>query len=238
MTTYGFAIALRQLGEKTPWGAEHFGSVPQAIYTLFVESLLPDNIELLGRMGREQWYCALIFSAFLVIVTFLLMNMLLGVLCDVISQVSGDAKSQHVIDSMSSRLEIILRSIDENYDGLVSKSEFESIIDDRKAVRLLTDVGVDVVSLVGEADLIFSMHTHLPFEDFKEEVLTFRRSSQASMGTIVALRRFVHMGLEQVAGRIAKVENLLCQIVGSEQMALNSSAELAEEESQPRRMPM
>eukprot|EP00415_Alexandrium_ostenfeldii_P005137 UN5137 len=127
---------------------------------------------------------------------------------------------------MSCQLEKILRSIDKDYDGLVSKAEFMSILRNREAVTTLADIGVDVAALVGEADLIFNMQgrAQLPFEDFRDEVISFCRTNQASMGTITNLRRFLYMGLEQIAERVARVEMLLCKAQGSDMMAYDSLA--------------
>lgn len=224
--TYGFAIALRQMGESTAWGTEHFASVPGSVWTLLVESMLPDNGELLGRMGQERWYCSVVYFAFLLFSAVLLMNMLVGLLCDVVFEVSHNEKMQRGIDSMSTKLQTILRSIDRNYDGLVSKAEFESMIENKDAVSILSDVGVDVVALVGESDFIFSQHgrSQLPFEDFRDEVLSFRSTSSPTMGVITALKRFTHMGLEQIAGRLATVEMLLHHNLRSELRPLEPPA--------------
>jgi len=211
--TYGFAIALRSQSTSTAWGHEHFPSVPFSIYTLLVESMLPDNGDLLTLIGRESWLCAIIYGVFLLLSAITVLNMLVGMLVDVISRVSTEETEERNIEAMGNALQSMLRSADKNYDGLVSKAEFESILADPEAVRFLYRVGVDVHTLAGDAEIIFGTQgtSHLPFEEFKEEVLQFRGTQTATLGTIMATRRLLHMTLEQIAGKLEVLETLVHQ---------------------------
>mmetsp|Transcript_118014 Transcript_118014/g.345624 ORF Transcript_118014/g.345624 Transcript_118014/m.345624 type:complete len:514 (-) Transcript_118014:178-1719(-) len=211
--TYGFAIALRSQSTSTAWGHEHFRSVPLSIYTLLVESLVPDNGELLAIISRESWYCGVIYAVFLLLSAILVLNMLVGMLVDVISRVSAEETEDNNIEVMSKTLQSMLRSADKDYDGLVAKAEFESIIADPKAVSTLYRVGVDVQTLAGEADVIFGTQgtSRLPFDEFVEEMLQFRRTQPATLGTIMATRRLLHMTLEQIAGRLEVLESHVYQ---------------------------
>mmetsp|Transcript_164196 Transcript_164196/g.399055 ORF Transcript_164196/g.399055 Transcript_164196/m.399055 type:complete len:553 (-) Transcript_164196:68-1726(-) len=208
--TYGFAIALRSQSTSTAWGHEHFPSVPHSVYTLLVESMLPDNGELLTLIGRDSWLCGIIYGVFLLLSAITVLNMLVGMLVDVISRVSTEETEQRNIEAMGKALQSMLRSADKDYDGLVSKAEFESIVANPEAVSFLYRVGVDVQTLAGEAEVIFGTQgtSRLPFEEFKEEVLQFRRTQTATLGTIMATRRRLHMTLEQFAGRLEVLESL------------------------------
>jgi len=188
--TYIFAIILRQMGSSTSWGKDHFHSVPGSVYTLLVESMLPDNGELLGSIGRESWFCAVVYFVFLLLSAITVMNMLIGILCEVVGQVSTEEKERQQLEMMSKKLQAVLRSIDKNYDGLVSRPEFESMIGNMEARQALMDVGVDIQALIEDADFVFSQKgPQMTFEDFREEVLTFRSTLPAVTRTIMHMRR-------------------------------------------------
>jgi len=208
-----FGIFLRQLGSTTAWGAEYFQSVPQSICSLLVLSMLPDHASFLFQMSSETWYCGLIYFVFLVFTAIMIMNMLVGILCDVVFRESSAHKEQRLLDSMSDRLRSILRSVDLDANGSVSKSEFDSIIENEDAVRTLADVGVDVVALVDESDFIFNHQGRsvLPFQDFKEEVLKFRSTHYATIGSMMASRRLICCGLDKISDRLATLELLAIQ---------------------------
>jgi len=208
--TYGFAIALRSQSMSTDLGHDLFSSVPLSIYRLLVETMLPDNGELLTHIVRESWSCGIIYGSFLLLSTITVLNLVVGILVDVVSRVSSEETEERNIEAMSNALESMLRSADDDYDGLVSKAEFESIVANPEAVSFLYRVGVDVQTLAGEAEVIFGTQgtSRLPFEEFKEEVLQFRRTQTATLGTIMATRRRLHMTLEQFAGRLEVLESL------------------------------
>jgi len=143
--------------------------------------------------------------------------MLIAVLCDVVGNTSHEETETRGIQTMSEKLEAILRSVDEDYDGLVSRNEFERILDNEEAMRLFKDVGVDVDALMDDAEFIFQQKGNqgLTFDDFKEEALQFRHTSHATMGAITATRRFIRLSLEQIAGRIAEVEAMVTHVHGA-----------------------
>merc|ERR1711920_975591 len=125
----------------------------------------------------SQPVVCVVFLFYLLFVALLIMNMLIGLLCDVVSQESGTNAEQQSLDAMSSKLQDILADIDQDYDGKVSRKEFESIIEHKEAVKLLRDVGVDVYALVDDSDFAFEGKTDMPFEDFEELILQFRATN-------------------------------------------------------------
>mmetsp|Transcript_76911 Transcript_76911/g.238224 ORF Transcript_76911/g.238224 Transcript_76911/m.238224 type:complete len:520 (-) Transcript_76911:195-1754(-) len=206
--TYTFAILLRQLGASKSWGDAYFSNVPLSIYTLLVSAMLPDNAALMDEMGQETWYCAAIYFGFLLITAITVMNMLIGLLCEDIFRVSHEEKELRIIDAMTEKLLQMLVTIDKDFDGNVSKAEFESMLSDEKAVRILHDTGVDVLGLVGQADFIFGWQENgqLPFERFREEVLQFRSTNYSTLGSITGLRRYLEHGLGDIAAKLVSLE--------------------------------
>merc|ERR1712194_306513 len=87
--TYVFAMTFRSITTNSEGGEEYFSSVPYAIYTLLIEGVMPDNAELMDRLLDEKWYYAALFFCFLFLAALTLMNMLIGILCDVVSGVSS-----------------------------------------------------------------------------------------------------------------------------------------------------
>uniref|UniRef100_A0A7S4VXH6 Ion transport domain-containing protein n=1 Tax=Alexandrium monilatum TaxID=311494 RepID=A0A7S4VXH6_9DINO len=210
---YAFAVFMRELGMSSEWGEEHFGTVPSAIYTLLFVSLFPDNAPLMEQILTSSWFCASIYCAFLLLSAVMIMNMLIGVLCDGIARASHDEQDERNVEHTCTKLHEILSSIDQDFDGVVSKVEFESIIENEHAVQLLHKVGVDVTGLVSDADFIFdgTSRSGLPFEEFKEEVLSFRKSSVVTNGSVTATRRFLHLSLEHIAARLEAIFRLMAE---------------------------
>uniref|UniRef100_A0A7S4SUN5 EF-hand domain-containing protein n=1 Tax=Alexandrium monilatum TaxID=311494 RepID=A0A7S4SUN5_9DINO len=204
LLTYAFAIFLRELGMSSEWGEQHFGSVVGSCYTLLFASLFPDNVSLMDQIREDSWFCAGLYYIFLLLSSVMIMNLLIGILCDGISRASDAEHDENNVERMCARLREIMTSVDKDFDGLVTKAEFDSILRNEQAVRMLSKVGVDVATMVGQANSIFHgpNQSGLPFDEFKEEVLKYRTSSVATDGSVTATRRLLHYSLEHISGRI------------------------------------
>lgn len=202
--TYGVAILMRQLGSSTGWGDEYFGNVPQAVYSLLVYTILPEHAALVERISDETWYCSLIYLLFVLFTVVMLMNMLVAFLCDVIFRESSAEKDLRNLEIMSEKLLSTFQSIGLNTFDLLSKEQFTEILTNEDAVGILAEVGVDVVALADESDFIFGTHRRpfMTFDSFKEEVLKFRSTNHATLGSITATRRFLRSGLGELSEKM------------------------------------
>jgi len=211
VVTYTFAVFLRQLGISRGWGEEHFGTVPRSFYTLLFVSLFPDNAFLMDQILEDSKFGAALYYFFLLLTAVTIMNMLIGILCDNVFQVSDKQKKKRNVEKMSKVLKSVILSMDKDSDRIVTKNEFVSILDNPMALQMLTDIGVDVDMLVSEADFIYSSETQagMTFEELKEEILKFRNSSVATNGAVIATRRFMRFSLEQIAARLEDLHNIV-----------------------------
>jgi len=206
--TYVFAIVFKQLTTGSELGAELFPSVPMSAYNLLLQGIFPDNGDMMTQLGTENVILGILFFFFLALVALTFMNMLLGLLCDAIGSVSDEEKEANELALTREKLEQILKSIDVNYDGLISKREFQSILENIEAIKALQNVDVDVFSLIDDADFIFDgcQKEKLHFDEFMEEVLSFRTNSAATIRVLAGLRKFVRVNFVHVVHRLHVIE--------------------------------
>merc|ERR1712217_69937 len=104
-----------------------------------------------------SWPCACLFAIVILLAALTMMNMLIGVLCEVVSNVSVEEKEkmdlQYVRDKVLEVLECC--GLDTRDDEMISKDEFLKLIENDKAIAVLQEVGVDVCTLVNFADFFF-----------------------------------------------------------------------------------
>lgn len=191
IVTYIFAIIFRQLTFGSDVGDSYFQSVPYAVYTLLIQGMLPDNLGLMEALRKDNWYIVIVFFLFLFFTALTFMNMLIGILCDVVSGVAGEEKFNAEMEHMRSKLQHVLNDIDENYDGFISKVEFEGILEHVEAIKALMRVGVDVIVLVEDADYIFNDKQQLTFEELIEEFLQYRATSSTTLRSISTIRKLL-----------------------------------------------
>lgn len=210
--TYVFAIAFRQLLDGTPVGREHFSSLFVSMHTLWRDGTLLDNTgTLVGLLLEQGLVYALVFYIFVLLAAFTILNMLIGVLCEVVSAVAETEKEQIAITTVKDGfLQIIARGgLDTDGDNMLSKEEFMAIVDDPQSVSLLDKVDVDVYGLMELADFIFESEdgtgeVQLTFADFMEVVLSLRGSNTATVKEVVDLRKFIKKNFTTVDKWLSK----------------------------------
>eukprot|EP00929_Paragymnodinium_shiwhaense_P110759 TRINITY_DN7799_c0_g8_i1.p1 TRINITY_DN7799_c0_g8~~TRINITY_DN7799_c0_g8_i1.p1 ORF type:complete len:795 (-),score=181.08 TRINITY_DN7799_c0_g8_i1:103-2487(-) len=219
---YIFAIAFRQLLDDTRGiGKSHFPTVIASMHTLFLYGTLLDSPGSVTReLGKESFVFALAFYGFALLAAFTVLNMLIGVLCEVVSAVAAIEKESITCSMVKEGVEQILEEtgIDQDGDNMISQAEFESILDNPEAIRLLKSVDVDVYGLIDLSDFIFSQDS-FPFEDekqlsfgeFMDTVLSLRGGESALVKDIVDARKFLKNACQTVEDRIILSNKKLLQ---------------------------
>lgn len=189
----------------------HFETVPLSMHTLLIDGALLDNIGGVVRaLGDQSIVYGLLFYIFVLIASATLLNMLIGVLCEVISAVAATEKDEISVNYVREKLQELLQIVD-NGDGEISKSEFVQMIDIPQTTQVLQDVGVDTCDLLDLSDFIFECAEEkedgeqvLPFVDFLEVILQLRGSNSATVKDTIDLRKFVRNTRRSTEERILK----------------------------------
>eukprot|EP00747_Dinoflagellata_sp_TGD_P167047 gnl/TRDRNA2_/TRDRNA2_190804_c0_seq1.p1 gnl/TRDRNA2_/TRDRNA2_190804_c0~~gnl/TRDRNA2_/TRDRNA2_190804_c0_seq1.p1 ORF type:complete len:635 (-),score=130.03 gnl/TRDRNA2_/TRDRNA2_190804_c0_seq1:43-1947(-) len=228
---YVFAIAFTQLTRGSIAGEDYFDTVPDSMLTLTVYGTLLDEI---GRVacdvGRENKFAGAIFFFFILLAALTVMNMLIGVLCEVVNVTASVEKEQLMVTYVNSQLREMMHTtgIDSDYDNRISRQEFERMLENTEAARALQEVGVDVVGLVDFTDFIFTREgdhympddeqaddnlvsldeglgdeIDLSFEEFMDVVLQLRGTNQATVKDVVDLRKSMTKQLNRMERRIS-----------------------------------
>mmetsp|Transcript_8614 Transcript_8614/g.24752 ORF Transcript_8614/g.24752 Transcript_8614/m.24752 type:complete len:708 (+) Transcript_8614:78-2201(+) len=218
---YIFAIAFTQLTVGTSVGKEHFSQVGGSMYTLLVYGTLMDNIgACLTKLGKEHFVLGALFVVFVLLAALTLMNMLIGVLTDVVSAVAATEKESATIQFVANKMRKVVARIDKDSDGKISRKEFDEILLDKDATKALHEVDVDVLNLIDFADFIFAGDGEdeegedLDWSKFIDVVLSLRGCNHATVKDIVNLRKFVSNALQAQRTELRKMkDDLIGRIV-------------------------
>lgn len=213
---YVFAIILRQITDDSEIGKEYYETIPMAMQSLLLDGVLPDQATIVRDNGDSHVALGFCLLIFILLSSLTVMNMLVGVLCEVVSVVSAVEKEQLTVNYVRQRLQSMFlgTAFDQDGSGSISKLEFESMLTSREAAEIIQDLGVDVVGLVDFADHLFAEDdTDLSFADFMELVLQLRGSNNCTVKDMVDLRKFVVTELESKEHRIVEA---LCFVMNFE----------------------
>jgi len=150
------------------------------------------------KSGQDSMLFACLIMAFGLLALVLVMNMLIGVLCEVVSIVSAVEKETLTVGYVRMRLLQMFEEGDADGSLSVSKDEFNELLVLPEAAKIIQEIGVDVIGLVDFADFIFKDGGELSFADFMELVLSFRGSNGSTVKDIVDLRKFVMTSLAEI----------------------------------------
>eukprot|EP00929_Paragymnodinium_shiwhaense_P073092 TRINITY_DN37152_c0_g3_i1.p1 TRINITY_DN37152_c0_g3~~TRINITY_DN37152_c0_g3_i1.p1 ORF type:complete len:660 (+),score=179.40 TRINITY_DN37152_c0_g3_i1:68-2047(+) len=229
-----FAIAFTQLTAGYKLHDRYFSSILNSSYFLLVHGalLLSTDLKAPEIYAEGGFLLNVFFFTFVLLTSVLLMNMLIGVLCEVVIIVSSTEKERFLVTFVKDRLEEVVALIDEDGGGTISRDEFMLIMDNESAVQAMDEVGVDVIGLLDFADFIFgeeggegsecgsegsaSSDVELTLKDFLEVILQLRGSNQATVKDFVDVRKTVNSifdgQFKKLDSMNEKVRNLTLQL--------------------------
>jgi len=191
IVTYVFAIAFTQLASGTEMGTKYFDNVALSMYSLMVYGTFLDALsDFCNDVLAESPVCLVMVFIFICLSAMTVMNMLIGVLCEVITAVAETEREDILTTDVSEKMNAIVKEIDVNNDGMISVKEFQQILEMPKAIQALQDVDIEPTNVVDFADLFFldeGERIELPFEKFMDMILDLRGCNVATLKDIMNL---------------------------------------------------
>jgi hypothetical protein len=83
------------------------------------------------------------------------MNMLIGVLCEVVSSVANAEKDEAAIKLMKESILVELKRFDEDGNGLISPDELQHVMQDPQSLQVLKSLDIDTHALMEMMDMIY-----------------------------------------------------------------------------------
>mmetsp|Transcript_44557 Transcript_44557/g.83630 ORF Transcript_44557/g.83630 Transcript_44557/m.83630 type:complete len:626 (-) Transcript_44557:74-1951(-) len=153
---YIFSIIFKSELEESESLKDYFDSIPRSMWTLLLAGCLLDDISKVGNaLIRESVLMAAAFIMFVLLSSLMVLNMLIGVLCAVVTAVAAAEKEKALVNYVKSKLINVLQTLDEDQNGTISKKEFDQLVHIPQAVQALDELGVDVPNLVSLSDHLF-----------------------------------------------------------------------------------
>jgi len=216
--TYVYAVAFSALAKDSTYGAAHFRDVPLSMYTLIVRGVLLDEISaLLDEIGLESTLLVGLFLTFVLVASVTVMNLLIGVLCEVVNVVAKTEREEILIFDARKHLERVVKTVDSDGNGMISPEEMRCVLQNKQACIALQAVGVDPVSLIDLSDHIFDdqRNHEISFEQFLEELLLLRGQNTATFKDVTNLKKVISQQQAIHAHNFEKLSQKLDMLLGS-----------------------
>jgi len=127
------------------------------MWTLFLSGCILDNITYVAELiARESLWMAGLFIMYVMISSLMVLNMLIGILCAVVTAVAVAEREKNIITIVKAKLITVLETLDEDGNKTISKDEFDKLLEIPDACSALNELGVDVQNLLSLADHLFA----------------------------------------------------------------------------------
>merc|ERR1719183_1631661 len=195
---------------------------------LFYSGTLGDNITFIfEEIKAQKWSMAVVYLIYVFLTMFTVLNMLIGVLCEVVSQVDAKSKEDILIDYVRETLLKTLMELDEESDGMISRREFDALMENQDAKAALIDLDVDPEMFGAVSSYLFDPaepggpEKELTFAEFLKRVLKMRASEKARVLDIMEMQKHIQKEHSKTAMEITNAKkDILNDISGRSETRL------------------
>jgi hypothetical protein len=229
-----------------PTGKFYFGSMGDSMMCLFTNGVLGDNLnQTVSAILAEGLAVTLVFWVFFAISSLTLLNMLIGVLCEVISKKADEEKN--AMGEMDLRLSLTdaFEILDHNQDGIVTLSEWEKMKSNASVRQSFANQGIDEGEMDEQLDkmseCIFTNKAvhggtaeHAPglsMDEFVTKLLEVQPGQATSVLELKLLRSKVAMRDDKIEKYLDKLEADLNELLASRGIQQVSLKHLAPRET-------
>jgi len=200
LLTYVFAILFRNITDGTDIGDHFFNSIPRSFHRLILDGILIDGTG--DVLADANIAITLLFYMFILFGGVTVMNMLIGVLCEVVSEVATQEHDQLDLCFVRDALVRLVERYRKNGEAEVSitKEEFVELLHNPDAAGALEEVQVDIYELVDVIDTLFAADDGtariLTFPDLVEIMMDHRDTKALTIKDVTDLRKYCRSRLD------------------------------------------
>jgi len=164
----------------------YFGSMSLSMFTLFINgTILDDATTLFMALLSDSQIMLWVLIIFILLSSFTMLNMLIGILCEVVSATGEGEKAKAAVNQVNDVLTKFFDQIDADGSGKISKDEWLRMIDNAEVMAALSTLGIEENHLSSVANVMFTNdgddnRRELDFDEFLEELLRIKPDSEAN----------------------------------------------------------
>eukprot|EP00929_Paragymnodinium_shiwhaense_P120861 TRINITY_DN92933_c0_g1_i1.p1 TRINITY_DN92933_c0_g1~~TRINITY_DN92933_c0_g1_i1.p1 ORF type:complete len:699 (+),score=123.68 TRINITY_DN92933_c0_g1_i1:99-2195(+) len=199
---YVFSVTFTQLTRFGFTDVPHFPNVTQSMLSLFLRVTFPDVADLVEEIARDSLLVAGLLVIYLLIGALTIMNMLVGILVDVVSVVSAVEKEQLSVYYVRQQLEDLCKAHDIAVDdpddpAPITRDDFVLLLEDSRTAAIIQDTGADAGNVIDFITFLYKTKEQIPFATFVEVVLNLRPTNQSTVKDVADVRKLVVSELVQ-----------------------------------------
>jgi hypothetical protein len=212
----------------------YWGTLFSSMFTLILAGTLLDDITTPTRMLIDDGQNFLVFCIFVYILAsnFTMLNMLIGVLCEVVSCTKQGEEERAVLELVREKIEAVMDKVDKDGSGMISRKEFDTMIEgeDAEIVKeALEEIDVESKHLLALSDSLFELDDdeveqlkrespgkteqeireegkELSFAEFLKTLCHLRPENNASVMDVAEVRKMMRRALRKTEQKVEEFE--------------------------------
>lgn len=205
LLTYTFAIFFTKQARLHDELGGLFGSVGRSWLTLWYHGVILDDVsDVLYALEKDSAMLTVFFVVFILFSNWTVLNMLIGILCDVVSTVKKSEDERSESEEIENALMAILECYDGDGDHTISKEEFELLMLNPEVDDILAKFGTDKEGLKILTDITFTDESNrskpgfLSFHEVIQGVLRMRGEHQVQVTDITELSKYLRQRVDRL----------------------------------------
>jgi len=215
---YVFAIIMHMLLKDWEHIDEVFmywGTIGRCMLTLTANGTLGDSIGTVMRGIDRNAPALVVFFVFVILSAVTVANMLIGVLCEVVGHVAEAEKEYAVLAKLKTTLLLMLKDLDEDGSGDISRQELLNVINHKDAVQVLADLDINITYFVDLIDMIYESTENCTIPDIMQLLLDNQGQRSPDIKDIVLLNNFTRWSITREIQREVRALRPMLQIMQS-----------------------
>jgi hypothetical protein len=203
------SMLLRDEHELNATLSRDFSSMGHSMFTLVVDGTLmeePGNVltEMMMHGSVRGITGMFVFGVFVMISSLLVMNMLIGVLCEVVSTVTTSEKDEAAVRLVKDTILVELLKFDDG-DGLISHEEIDQVIQDPHSNAVLNSLDIDRLFLTELQSTLFQDEgDRIPIKGVIELMLLCRADLPSTVKHVASGQAFLHGVISKLDKHLTK----------------------------------
>jgi len=216
---YIFGVGFVQVTKGSEIGARYFSTVPASMNTLLLDGILPVESTFVNRIAGANsllWPC---FMIFVVIASLTVMNMLIGVIVEVVAVVASTEKEKMSILGIQQDLKEAMEALGVDHKKTIPHEQFGKILASPEMLSALSGFDVDPFAVADAAEFVFAdmekeaeldplnAQSGLTFEVLIDLVLKMRGKNPATVKDVKESTRIMKAMVNKMEESIKSVKH-------------------------------
>jgi len=192
---------------------------------LFIMGTILDDITLCCnyiRSTSKSWTMMTCFIIFVLISSFTMLNMLIGILCEVVCAVGEGERNKNTEGTVRESITALFKKMDSDSNGEITREEFISMKRDKNVMKALKELEVKAKHFEMYADLMFKPVEEggeLPSADFQKTmdmIMRLRPGTKVSSLDFASFQMTVYKNHDRLRKHITTIEKMTTMLTGQD----------------------